>query len=324
MRSKTTYILLTLMAGILMLTACRRTPVEAVQLHRFEKVLFEGSTEQMPQRLASSREEFATPLLNIAPENPEFMAMLAGFVADPTMRDIYHIVDSVFGDMNEESALLGKALARAKDLDPDLNYDKVYTYISGSFDYNMRVGFSDHELLISLDQYVLPHTERYGFFGTPMYLVKQSRREYLPVDCMIGVASEHICVAEDRTMTLLDYMIAEGKAIYFAQQVLPEAPDSLLMRYTSEQINWMEHNEENVWTYFMQNQLLYETDYMRFHNFIDDAPSTNAFRDSAPRTTDYIGWHIVSQYMKRNNCSLQELFKETDAQKILSQSNYRP
>ena len=31
------------------------------------------------------------------------MQMLAGFVQDPTMRDVYRIVDSVFGDMQEES-----------------------------------------------------------------------------------------------------------------------------------------------------------------------------------------------------------------------------
>ena len=63
---------------------------------------------------------------------------------------------------------------------------------------------------------------------------------------------------------------------------------------------------------------------MRFHNLIDDAPKTNAFRDSSPRTTDYIGWQIVSRYMKNSGISMQQLLEEADAQKILSQSNYRP
>ena len=63
---------------------------------------------------------------------------------------------------------------------------------------------------------------------------------------------------------------------------------------------------------------------MRFHNLIDDAPKTNAFRDSSPRTTDYIGWKIVSQYMANSGSTMQQLFDETDSQKILNQSNYRP
>ena len=202
--------------------------------------------------------------------------------------------------------------------------DKIYTFVSGMFDYNMRVGCNSHELVISLDQYVLPYTKKYNYFNSPLFLVNQSRPEYLLTDCMTAIARQHIAIPQDREMSLLDYMVSEGKAIYFAQQTLGKVADSLLMRYTAEQMDWMQKNEEHVWSYFLQSKLLYETDYMRFHNFIDDAPKTNAFRDSSPRTTDYIGWHIVSQYVERTGVSLQELFEETDAQKILSQSNYRP
>ena len=252
------------------------------------------------------------------------MQMLAGFVTDPTMRDVYRLVDSVLGDMQPQAALLGDALKRASELCPTMRYDRVYTYLSGLFDYNMRVGCNNHELVISLDQYVLPYTEKYGYFGCPLFLVQQSRPEYMVADCMTAIAREHIAIPQDRDMSLLDYMVSEGKAIYFAQQVLPNTPDSILMRYTADQTEWMKANEEHVWSYFLQNKLLYETDYMRFHNLIDDAPKTNAFRDSSPRTTDYIGWHIVSQYMKNTGSTMQELFDETDAQQILNKSNYRP
>ena len=240
------------------------------------------------------------------------------------MKDIYRIVDSVFGDMQPEAEALGKALKQAEKIMPSIRYDKVYTFVSGMFNYDMRVGCNSHELIISLDQYILPYTERYGYFNSPIFLVQQSRKDFLVTDCMTAIARQNIVIPQDRDMSMLDYMISEGKAIYFAQQVLEDAPDSILMRYTSDQIKWMEQNEEHVWSYFLQSKLLYETDYMRFHNFIDDAPKTNAFRDSSPRTTDYIGWHIVSQYMKNTGTTMQELFAETDAQKILSKSNYRP
>ena len=318
--------------GMAMLAGCHRTPAEAVQLHRLDKVLFETPVEQLQGKLQQVRDEYATELLALHPEDADFMQMLEGFVADPTMRDIYRLVDSVLGDMQPQAKELGSALKRAEELCPTMRYDKVYTYVSGMFDYNMRVGCNSHEMIISVDQYVLPYTERYGYFGCPLFLVQQSRPEYMVADCMTAIAREHIAIPQEDaqmsgqtpSMTLLDYMVAEGKAIYFAQQVLPDAPDSILMRYTADQTEWMKANEEHVWSYFMQNRLLYETDYMRFHNLIDDAPKTNAFRDSSPRTTDYIGWRIVSQYMKNSGCTMQELFDETDAQKILNQSNYRP
>lgn len=293
-------------------------------LHRFDKVLFSTPPQQLPQTLAQHRSEFNTELLNLQPDNPEFMALLEGFVQDPTMRDIYRLVDSTFGDMAAESQSLGTALARASQLCPAIRYDKVYTFISGTFNYDMRVGCNNHELIIALDQYVLPYTARYNYFNTPLYLVNQSRRQYLLTDCMTAIARQHIAIPQNNQLSLLDYMIAEGKAIYFAQQTLPDTPDSILMRYTAPQMEWMQRNEEHVWAYLMQTKLLFETDYMRFHNLIDDAPKTNAFRDSSPRTTDYIGWQIVSRYMKNSGISMQQLLEEADAQKILSQSNYRP
>ena len=305
-------------------TSCKQTPVEAVTIHRFDKVLFDTPVDQLPAKLSQVSHEYSTDLLNLQPNNPEFMAMLQGFVQDPTMRTIYGTVDSLFGDMQPEAKALALALSRAENICPTLRYDKVYTYLSGSFNYDMRVGCNSHEIIISLDQYILPYTERFNYFNSPLYLVQQSRRQYLLTDCMTAIARQHIAIPQDREMTLLDYMVSEGKAIYFAQQTLPDAPDSILMRYTSQQMDWMKQNEEHVWAYFMQSKLLFETDYMRFHNFIDDAPKTNAFRDSSPRTTDYIGWQIVSKYMKKTGLSITQLFEETDAQKILSQSNYRP
>lgn len=308
----------------LLLSGCHHTPVEAVDFHRFDKVIFETPVEQLQGKLISEGSKFNTPLLNLDPSNKDFMQMLTGFVSDPTMRDIYRLVDSVFGNMEAQSLQLGEALQKVEELCPTYRYDKVYTLVSGTFDYNMRVGCNSHEIIISLDQYVLPYTGRYSYFNTPVFLVRQSRPEYMVADCIMAIARDHIAIPQDRDMSLLDYMVSEGKAIYFARQILPNEPDSILMRYTGPQLEWMQKNQKPVWSYFMQNKLLYEVDYMRFHNLIDDAPKTNAFKDSSPRTTDYIGWQIVTQYMKNNDVTIEELFEETDAQKILSKSNYRP
>lgn len=324
MITKRFFIQLAVLALVATMSACRHTSDEAVQLHRFEKVLFDTPVEQLQGKLQSVGSEYGTELLNIRPENPEYMQMLAGFVQDPTMREVYRLVDSVFGDMQEESVALGKALAKAQELSPTLRYDKVFTFISGMFDYDMRVGCNSHELVISLDQYVLPYTQKFNYFNSPLFLVQQSRPQYLVADCMEAIGRQHIAIPQEGEMTLLDYMVAEGKAIYFAQQTLPDTPDSILMRYSKVQMEWMKKNESNVWSYLLQNKVLYDIDYMRFHNLIDDAPKTNAFRDSSPRTPYYIGWKIVSQYVSNTGASLDELFEETDSQKILSQSNYRP
>ena len=200
-------IIILAVAGIVMLSGCRQTPVEAVQLHRFDKVLFDTPVSQLPQTIAQRRNEFSTDLLNLRPDDPEFMNLLMGFVQDPTMRDIYRLVDSTFGDMHDEAVTLGGALSRAEELCPTIRYDKVYTFLSGTFNYDMRVGCNSHELIISLDQYILPYTGKYNYFNNPLYLVQQSRKQYMLTDCMAAIARQYTVIPEDHEMTLLDYMV---------------------------------------------------------------------------------------------------------------------
>ena len=115
-----------------------------------------------------------------------------------------------------------------------------------------------------------------------------------------------------------------AKLRLFYDQVMPKKDNRLKIRYSEEQMEWMKANESNVWAFFIQNNLLYEKDFSRYHNFVDDAPKTNAFKDSAPRTTHYIGWQIVRKYMENNKCSMKELFNNTDSQAILAASKYKP
>lgn len=305
------------------LAGCTPTPRQAAPLHRLEKVMFDTPAPQLHDALAACADEFDTPLLTLYPDDATFMQMMQEFVADPYMREVYHLVDSTFGDMDGIALQLGDAMAKAREACPMMRYDKVYTYISGTFDYDSRVRCNSHECLISIDQYVLPNTAKYSYFGTPLYLVRQSMPQYLVADCLTAMAREHIVMPDD-TPTLLDYMVIEGKALYLASLCLPKLHDSILLRYTAGQYDWTRHNEEKIWTFFLQNKLLFENDYMRFHNFIDEAPQTNAFRDSAPRTTQYIGLRIVRNYMQHTGATVQELFDETNAQKILNESHYRP
>lgn len=306
-----------------LISGCSQSGKTSIRFSRFERLLFDTPESQLQRALTDHRSEFDSELLNIYPENAQFMAQLSGFVSDPIMRQIYDITDSCFHDLSAFEKELSSAMDKAQAICPSINYSRFYTMVTGTFDYSNRVFCNDHDLVISLDQYALPHMGRFSHFGCPSYLVHQSLKQYMLVDCMTAIARQHIVLPENE-MTLLDYMIAEGKAIYFASQTLPDAADSILLRYTQDQCAWMEANEEHVWSYLLQNKLLFDNDHMRFHNFIDDAPQTNAFRDSAPRTTDYIGWHIVSRYMKKSGCSVQQLFEKNNSQEILNESGYRP
>ena len=55
--------------------------------------------------------------------------------------------------------------------------------------------------------------------------------------------------------------------LYF---VIPLSSDETKIGYSKEQINWAKQNEEYIWKYFIENELLYETDDDLIDRFISE------------------------------------------------------
>ena len=296
---------------------------EGITIHRFEQELMEAPSKKLPEHLAQIRSEYNSSLLNIFPEDAEYMQQVMGFTHDSTIRYIYDCINKEYNDLHWLEKDLTKAMKELQKMDKEIQCNKFFTMLSASFDYPTRTYCEGDELIISIDQYVLPEMERYGYFGLPKYLVNLSKKEYILPDCIAAIARNQISLPEG-DLTMLDYMIMEGKTLYIVNHTLPKIADTLKFRYTKTQLEWMQKNEKNVWAYFLQNKMLYKNEYRQFQNFISEAPKTNAFNESAPRTANYIGWRIIEQYMKRNNVSLAHLLENTNSQQILQESNYRP
>ena len=322
---KQTAVLLLVTILFSLTTSCGGGKGKDIEIIRFEKLLFNDGDE-----LQSSLRQFATqypsPLLPVYPDDPTYMAQLGQFVADPTVRDIFNITLSQYPDLHWLEKEVGAALGKASELDDEIAIDHFATYVSGLSDYEQRVAVDRESgsVRISLDHYAVKGMEKYSYFGLPMYIVERCDSSYLAVDVMAAIARQYVAMPDEKDVTMLDIMISEGKVLYFLDQVMPKKGDAIKIRYSDEQMEWMRRNESNVWSYFIQNNLLYEKDFNRYHNFVDEAPKTNAFKDSAPRTTHYIGWQIVRQYMENTKCSMKELFDNTNSQSILQISQYKP
>lgn len=327
---KTTNILFCSLLSALLLVACgsknRTGNNNNVEIVRYEQILFDTPADKLPDALRKFQTEYSSPLLNIYPDNEQFVSQIADFTSDATVRDIYDITQKKYGDLHWLEKELSAALKKARSLYGEFVFDQFATFVSATFDYSQRILAhpESKSILVSIDQYALGDMEKYSYFGLPMYIVELSDSAFLASDIMAEIARQYIAVPDEKDVTMLDLMVSEGKVLYFLDQVMPRKDDRLKIRYNNEQMEWMRANEGRVWAYFIQNELLYEKDFSRYHNFFDDAPKTNAFKDSAPRTTQYIGWQIVRKYMENTNTSMKELFANTDSQAILQASKYKP
>lgn len=315
----------------LLLSAChgKDNPNERregdIEIMRLERVIMDSETDALAAALQQFADTLASPLLTLVPEDPQFMMLVMQYRSDSVMVNIDRIVRQRYGNLAWLERTLTDAVERLAKQDASIRLRKAATYIGGT-GYSDRV-HADREsgtLTVAIDQYVVPMLEDYGYMGDPMYLVHLSDSAYIATDCVAALAQEYIAMPPE-PWSLLDYMVAEGKELYVVEQALPHTADSIKIRYTDRQMQWMEQHEEKVWATLLQNELLFSTDLTRFHNLIDEAPQTNAFGNmSAPRTVEYIGWQIVRHYMKRSGSSLHDLLEEADARKILNESGYRP
>jgi len=180
-------------------------------------------------------------------------------------------------------------------------------------------------MIIGLDLYLGPNFKEYKTYGIPAYKSARMTKEHISVDCMKAYARIHL-FENSKQNNFLDEIIENAKTLYFLDAMLPNKADHLKMGFTENQLNWCVQNEQNIWAFFIDKQILYSADYEITRKFTQDGPFTLAFSKEAPAMIgNWIGWQIIRSYMDKNSdLSLQDLLRETDAQKILKKSGYKP
>ena len=114
--------------------------------------------------------------------------------------------------------------------------------------------------------------------------------------------------------------------MYLLSVFMPNEKSENIMGYQIEKWNWCKTNEKASWTAVIDQKDLFSTDMLLIRKYMDDAPFTSPISQKSPgRLGTWLGWQIVDSYMKKNkNLSLVDLMNETNSQKILEESGYRP
>ena len=260
---------------------------------------------------------------NQYPSDSLMITELLNRFSNPHIDSLQGDVTRIFGDLSDLSSSLRLAYANYQYYYPDITLPTVKTVTTG-IAHDLYV--SDSLVIIGLD-YFLGDDSKYRPIGLFQYMLpRYSPEKIVPSVMLIYGISPRINKLDPSNKTMLADMVTYGKAYYFAKHMLPCTPDSVLISYTSEEMAGLRTNAGTVWTHFLQNDLLFETNHMVKKKYLDERPKTYEIGDKAPgRIATYVGWDIVRSYMKRNpDVTLQELMNESDPQKILDGSNYAP
>ncbi|CAL2077529.1 gliding motility lipoprotein GldB [Tenacibaculum sp. 190524A05c] len=190
-------------------------------------------------------------------------------------------------------------------------------------DYENKVLFDSGLLLISLDCYLGGKHEFYSDF--PDYVKQNNRKEHIIVDVANSIINKQMPPNNERSF--INKMIYEGKKMYLLDAYLPQVSDVEKIGYNPVKYNWAVESEEDIWKYFIERELLYDTDLKLNKRFLDIAPFSKFYLGednlSPGRIGVWIGWQIVRSFMQNNDVSLPELL-QTEEDIIFKKSKYKP
>lgn len=241
---------------------------------------------------------------------------------DTIQLELNEAVAAEFPNLEKTEEELESLFRHIKYYFPGERIPKVVT-LTSDVDYRNQVVWADSLLLVAIDTYLGMEHPLYA--GVQEYIKKEMQKEQIAVDVAEAFAQKMIPRPASRSF--IAHMIYYGKVLYLKDMLVPFKNDARKMTYTPGELEWAEANEDQIWRYFVERQLLYSSDSELQTRFLYPAPFSKFFleldAEAPPRLGQYIGWQIVRQYMEKNDVSLKEMINE-DAETIFKQSNYKP
>lgn len=339
--NKTRQIYLFFLTGLLLVSCNRHKKVDVSNIHldvtiqRFDKDFDSMRYKPMAIQAAFLQKkygifykDFIEQIIQAGKINDTsyFQTLREMFKGKPYL-DLKHDVDSVYPNTDEQNAELTDAFKRIKYYFPQQQLPKVYAYFSG-FELQRTIG-NDY-CGIGLDCFLGANSRFYPALTKvfPHYLSQFFKPDNIAPRTVEAIIREDMFPEHDDDKPLLTKMIYNGKIMYMMDQVLPDVPDSTKIGYTARQMQWCNQFEGSIWGYFMEQNLLYESDYNKIQEYVSVAPFTPGLgehNESAPKLGIWAGWQIVRKYMEKHpEITLPQLMAETDEQKILNGSGYHP
>ncbi len=195
--------------------------------------------------------------------------------------------------------------------------------VTSYVEYRNKTIVTDTIALIALDTYLGKDHEIYENIHN--YIKQNFESSQIVSDLATQYAKQNIY--QPKRKSLLDEMIYFGKVLYFKDAMIPFKSDEEKMGYTKEQLDWSIDNESYIWSYFVERELLFDTNPKLVLRFINPAPfskfNLELDRESPGRIGQYLGWQIVRAYMKNNDATLLQMLGAT-TEDIFNNSKFKP
>lgn len=208
---------------------------------------------------------------------------------------------------------------------PDLPKFSVYTYVS-RLDFETPILIADTLVFVASDLFLGKNHPAYDSQSQYLNYTKQPEFIIPEIATQLGY---NLAKKDMSDQTLLNEMVWWGKIYYLNKALQPEVNDTIITRYSSKYYNFCVANEREIWTYFVDNQLIFDNSMDTKRRFVEPAPYSKfgmPFDNETPGMIGrWIGYQIVKSYMQANpNVSLPQLLAQKDSRLLFKNSKYKP
>lgn len=256
---------------------------------------------------------------------------ITGFMTDTLIANLFSQVDTKFKDLSPVKADAKQMYQYLQYYFPQqISVPKIYTFISG-YAYQAFIFQDDNGndgIGIGLDMFLSPEIDYKAInpdnTNFSDYITRTWNRDHI----VPKIADLHITelIGDAPGHKMLDQMIHNGKALYIKELILPKIQDSLIFEYTGAQLQWCYDNELQMWSFFLDKKLFYESNPVKIAKYVNPSPNSPDMPAESPgRTANFIGYKIVKAYMERYpETTIAQLIAMTDSQQLMEKSKYKP
>ncbi len=281
-------------------------------VERFDTILSEATVQDLPKI------KNAFPFLFPEVIDSTWIQRLNGDV----QQQVFSEVNNKFENFDTQHSELANFFRHLKYYDARFKLPRVIT-VADYVNYRNTLVLEADLLIINLTNYLGETHEFYQ--NIPLYFAENMTPSQIVPDIADKYAKRYNYQGQRKTF--LDEIIYHGKQLYFKDVMIPEFSDAEKIGYTDNNIEWSKRNEDQVWSYFVEKELLFSTDPKLFSRFTAPAPFSKFYLDidneSPGRLGQYIGWQIVRAYAERTDADILTVMR-TNADEIFKNSKYKP
>lgn len=268
----------------------------------------------------------------LIPNNPQGSAIRL-FIHD--YRSVKDSSDLLYRDFSKETNEIKKGLQFVKYYFPQYKLPQSITTFIGPINANFQTSFgtqgdiiTPEGLGIGLQLHLGKNFSLYksieGQEQYPDYLANNFDKAHITVNCMRNIVDD---LYPDNTVSkpLVEQMVEKGKKIYLLTKFLPNTSEYICFNYTEKQLKDSYANEAVIWDFFLNNDLLNNSEQSIIKNYIGESPKTQELGEDSPGNIGtFSGLQIVKRYLEKfPETTLSELMKADDAE-IYTKAKYKP